>query len=355
MNVAIIPAYNPDIKLLELVSKLRQIGIDDIIIVNDGSDKKSNKVFWQLDDSATVIIHETNKGKGAAIKTALQYIFHNQLKYDGIVTLDADGQHRPEDAINLLNQLNIDSSGMILGVRSFKEKIPLRSQLGNNITKYVFHMCSGIWISDTQTGLRAFSADLIPELLTIKGDRYEYEMNVLLTLAKNNFSLVEVPIETIYHDSTNSCSHFRAVRDSLRIYGTIFAFSGASFISFLLDYLLFFLLGAILQFAFSENMAIIISNISARIVSAAFNYYLNSTFIFHSKDQRLQSGVRYALLACTILILNTILLFTLHDILGLNKAIAKLFTEFLLFLISFTVQKFFIFKQDKKILVTKKI
>jgi glycosyltransferase involved in cell wall biosynthesis len=356
MNVAIIPAFNPDIKLIELVKEMRKSGINNIIVVNDGSDKQTNKIFWQLDDFATVLIHEVNKGKGAAIKTALKYLFDNGVAdIKGIVTLDADGQHRPEDAINLLNHIKEGYKGMILGVRSFKEKIPIRSQVGNTITKYVFRLCSGTWVSDTQTGLRAFSADMMSELLNVSGDRYEYEMNVLLTFAKNKTLIKEVPIATIYHDNTNSCSHFRAIRDSLRIYGNLLAFTGASFVSFLLDYILFFVLAWVLQFSFSENLAIIISNIAARSISAAFNYYLNSTFIFRSKDNRLKSGFSYALLACLILFLNTIILYILHDYFGLSKAFAKLLTELTLFVISFMVQKFVIFSHTNKSLVTKGI
>ena len=131
--------------------------------------------------------------------------------------LDADGQHRTEDAMNLLSQLHQNDTDMVLGVRSFAVKIPFRSRFGNTITRYVFRLCSGKWVSDTQTGLRAFQRNMVPKLLAVKGDRYEYEMNVLLTCAKNNTKIKEVSIATVYHDATNSCSHFRAVRDSARI------------------------------------------------------------------------------------------------------------------------------------------
>ncbi len=173
-------------------------------------------------------------------------------------------------------------------------------------------------------------------------------MNVLLTCAKNKTLIKEVPIATIYHDDSNSCSHFRTIRDSVRIYGNLLAFSGTSFVSFLLDYFLFFILVRLFGFRFAQGTALICGNIAARIISAAFNYYLNSTFIFHCKDKRFKSIIGYVMLACLILTLNTVILYCLHDFLGMNKALAKLITEMLLFVISFIVQKFLIFKKVTK-------
>ncbi|BCN32878.1 bifunctional glycosyltransferase family 2/GtrA family protein [Anaeromicropila herbilytica] len=349
MDIAIIPAYDPDQKLIELIKDLHLKGIQNIIVINDGSSTDSNIVFHQISSSVTLLTHEENKGKGAAIKTALKYIINNINPHtvDGIVILDADGQHRPVDAIRLLNAAHETGSGLVLGVRCFDEKIPIKSLFGNTLTKYVFRLCSGKWVSDTQTGLRAFSMDMVPELLDVSGERYEYEMNVLLTLAKKKIAFTEVPIATIYHDSNNSCSHFRAVRDSVRIYGNILAFSGASFLSFLLDYILFFLFVRIFDTGLEAAASLVYANVSARLISAAFNYYLNSTFIFKHKDDRLKSMVSYAFLACLILALNTILLYGLNDYLGLDKAIAKLITELTLFGVSFVVQKFFIFNKKR--------
>ena len=348
MDIAIIPAYNPDEKLIQVASELYERGIGDIIVVNDGSKEQYFKIFERLSGFATVLTHVMNNGKGAAIKTALHYISKNMPDAQGIVILDADGQHRPEDAMHLLAETHNNYASLVLGVRCFEGAIPLRSRFGNMMTKYVFRLFSGKWVSDTQTGLRAFSVDMIPMFLKVSGDRYEYEMNVLLTCAKNKVTITEVPIATIYHDESNSCSHFRTVRDSIRIYGNLFAFSGASFVSFLLDYILFFVFVWALGFGFAEATALIYANIGARFISAAFNYYLNSTFVFRNKESRVKSIVSYAMLACMILILNTGILYSLHDYLGLREGAAKLITEMLLFFISFTVQRYLIFHKVRK-------
>ncbi|RDU24502.1 bifunctional glycosyltransferase family 2/GtrA family protein [Anaerosacchariphilus polymeriproducens] len=351
MDIAIIPAFDPDEKLISLVYDLHKKGIRYIVVVDDGSTKESQKIWKQIENNVILLTHEENKGKGIAIKTALAFI--STLKdVEGIVILDADGQHRPVDALRLLHSLHENHSKMVLGVRRFDEEIPVRSLFGNTLTKYVFRLFSGTWVSDTQTGLRAFSIDIVPELLKVSGKRYEYEMNVLLTCAKKKIPITEVPIATIYHDSNNSCSHFRAVQDSARIYGNILAFSCSSLFSFLLDYILFFLFVPLFNLSFIEGTALICANICARLISGAFNYYLNSTFIFRHKENRLRSITNYALLACFILALNTAILYFLNNFVGMDKALAKLTTEAALFSVSFTIQKFVIFKKKKKEIVS---
>jgi len=171
MDIAIVPAYNPDMKLVELVGELRERENINIVVVNDGSDRRTLEIFDQLNDSTVILTHIINRGKGAAIKTALRYVLNNLSDIQGIVILDADGQHRPEDAIRLQVELKGNYSGQVLGVRSFEGKIPLRSLFGNTVTKYVFRLCSGKWVSDTQTGLRAFSRDMVSKLLNINGER----------------------------------------------------------------------------------------------------------------------------------------------------------------------------------------
>ena len=345
MFTIIIPAYNPDSKLLWLIDELYKKNLSNIIIVDDGSNEASQEIFHMAESLCIVLKHGKNQGKGAAIKTALAYVAEKDKATDGIVIIDADGQHRPEDALRLLNKVKEGCPGLLLGIRKFDQKIPLRSLMGNQITKLVFRLCSGKWVSDTQTGLRAFSYQLIPKLLDIKGQRYEYEMNVLLVCAKEEIPITELPIATIYHDSSNSCSHFRTIRDSARIYGNLLKFSGASFLSFLLDYALFFPLVFLFGLGLGEGTALVMGNITARLFSAVFNYYLNSTFVFHDTNNRKKSILSYGMLAVMILYLNTLVLYFLNDYLGIDKAVAKLLTEVILFSISFCVQRFVIFNK----------
>lgn len=148
--------------------------------------------------------------------------------------MDADGQHLPDDMEKLLMKAAAEPMALIVGSRTIDRNVPWKSRMGNLITRRIFRMKTGVEVSDTQTGLRSFSTRLLDFMLDIEGERYEYEMNVLVTCAKANIPIIEVPIETIYHDKGNSCSHFRKVRDSVRIYRQLLKFSFVSFSGFLL-------------------------------------------------------------------------------------------------------------------------
>lgn len=220
MIVPIIPSLNPDEKLLELVSDLEK-DFNKIIIINDGSSSKD--VFNKLKKHKKCIIleHEINKGKGEALKTAFRYYQECLItQYDGIITLDADGQHLKEDVLYISQKLK---NNAILGTRCFNTKeTPLRNKLGNRITSKVFKWLYGVYLKDTQTGLRAFPNRLIDRLINIDGSRYEYEINVLIKLVKLKEKMEEIDIKTVYLENSNKKSHFNVLKDSYHIYKLMF-------------------------------------------------------------------------------------------------------------------------------------
>lgn len=339
MATIIIPAYQPDQALIHLAEQLWEAG-DEMIVVDDGSGAKYAGLFDRLKDICIVLHHAENRGKGAAIKTALCYIRKEMWECDVIGIMDADGQHLPTDMHKLADCAHTHPGTMVLGCRNIA-KMPFRSRMGNALTREVFHLLSGTRVKDTQTGLRAFDAQLIPQLLAVEGERYEYEMNVLLTLVKRKVPIKEIEIHTIYHDRQNSCSHFHVLKDSLRIYKNLLKFSLSSASSFLLDYLLFAVMMAV--FPHTAGM-VLLANIAARLLSAFYNYSMNCRFIFHTK-RKLTSGMQYFLLAAGILLLNNVILMV-YTGLGLPVYFAKLLTECTLFLISFNVQNKLIFKRS---------
>ena len=217
--VPIIPALNPDNKLIKLVEELTKT-YKDIIIVNDGSE--SNDIFNKL-DGCTILNHEVNKGKGEALKTAFNYYLKNlSNKYLGVICLDADGQHLPIDAISMSKLLEKEDK-FILGTRLFNTKsTPFRNKLGNRITSRVFKWIYKVYIKDTQTGLRGIPNRLIKPLLKVEGSRFEYELNVLIKLVKMKEIIVEHDIKTVYLQNSNKKSNFKVLRDSYQIYKIMF-------------------------------------------------------------------------------------------------------------------------------------
>lgn len=341
--VVVIPAYEPDEKLIDVLQQIRQQTDYPIIVVDDGSGEAYAHIFCRLEQSAIVLHHSMNRGKGAAIKTALAYIWDQQPEADAVVTIDADGQHKVSDMLRICEQVKEQPEALVLGSRSFDGKIPLRSRFGNTITKYVFRFAAGQFVGDTQTGLRGFSRQQIPFMLQIPGERYEYEMNVLMAWAKQKRGIVEVPIQTIYLEE-NQSSHFRAVKDSVIIYKEILKFSCASLLSFCVDFILFGILSALTA---GMDISIVFSNIGARAVSSVFNFYLNKKYVFESNGTLWKEAVKYFMLAVFILTVNTELLQLLYTHVIPSKMAAKVITEVTLFLVSMAVQKLFVFRNKK--------
>ena len=335
-RLALIPAYEPDEKMIAVAEDMAGRGFR-VLIVDDGSGPDWAPVFEQAASFGTVLHHEGNRGKGAAIKTGLAWAAEHLTGPYVVVTLDADGQHLPEDAVRVCQAAEAEPQALILGSRSFQGDVPARSRFGNTVTRWVFRLSTGVAVYDTQTGLRAFCDAQVPAMLAVKGERYEYEMNVLMCFAQEGTAIREVPIETVYLDG-NSSSHFDTVRDSIRIYREILKFSASSLVSFLVDYGLFCLLSAL-----TETVAL--SNVLARIVSGTVNYTLNRKLVFDSRAKVARSLAQYAALACGILALNTLLLWLLATVLGFNRYAAKVLVELLLFLVSYFVQKRWIFRK----------
>ena len=276
--VVLIPAYNPDGRLLDLLARLKPV-FPRIVLVNDGSTSGA-ELFAQAQPLVEkVLVHERNRGKGAALKTGFAYVG------DGadIITADADGQHTPEDIERVAEGLKAHRGGLVLGVRAFTGKVPFRSRLGNFFTRWLFFVMTGMMIRDTQTGLRGIPAGLVKRLLAIGGDRYEYEMAVLADAKRHAERPLQIPIATIYTDG-NKTSHFKPVLDTIRIYRSLFQFCVSSVLAFVIDNVAF---AAALRFMAERDTPrredILVAITVARLLSAHFNYLYNRFVVFRSR------------------------------------------------------------------------
>ena len=333
--IALIPAYKPEPILIDLLRELCSSGFE-CVVVDDGGGEEFARIFKDAERLAKVLVHPTNRGKGAALKTGFKYIKEAYGAGRIVVTVDADGQHKVSDALRVCAEAESNTDALVLGSRKFKGEIPFRSKFGNGITRFVYRISTGLKVRDTQTGLRAFPSSLLSRLLEIPGDRYEYEMNVLLEFARHRIPIKELDIETVYIGK-NESSHFNPLKDSFRIYKEILKFSASSFIGFLVDYAIYSLLIAL-------SATLTVANVSARIVSASVNFTLNRKFVFKSRDSVWKSAVKYFLLAAFILVGNTLVLNLLARRLRINNFAAKIITEVIFYIISWLVQRLFVFK-----------
>ena len=334
-RIILIPAYEPDDRLIDLVHKIKKREFD-VVVVDDGSGRDYDSVFLSLGKNVKVIRYDVNQGKGNALKVGYQYIRAHYLENYIVVTMDCDGQHTIHDAKKLCDYIDNHRNALVLGKRLRDGSVPLRSRVGNGITKFIYHITTGLDVYDTQTGLRAFSDCLMDLFLSIPGDRFEYEMNVLLECARRKIPMKEIEIETIYMEN-NKGTHFDTFKDSYLVYKEIIKFSFSSIICFLIDYFLFIIL------SFFTNQ-IILSNVIARVVSASVNYFFNRKFVFESQNDVGYSFFSYVVLAIFILSFNCFILYVFVDVLLFNRWISKLVVEIILFFVSWFFQKFFVFK-----------
>lgn len=335
----LIPAFEPDGRLLSLIAGLKKLTDDPILVVDDGSGSAYSDIFQRVAKmGGTVLTHPVNQGKGCALKTGFDYILRSTREKEGVVTADADGQHLPADICRVAEAVAFSPKDIVLGVRKFVGRVPLRSRLGNTVTRAVFAMASGRNIRDTQTGLRGFPLRTLPWLTGLEGKRFEYEMNMLLQARSAGYGLRQVDIEAVYSDGNRS-SHYRPVRDSLRVGLPFFKFSFSSVAAAVVDYFLLF----VFQWM-TRNLFLAV--VGARLVSSAVNYTLNRSLVFHyvSKHHRQREVVSYYLLASGLLLLNYLILRFLSESLGLNLLLSKILTELILFVFSFLAQHLFVFR-----------
>ncbi len=241
-NIAVlIPALNPNRKLVELIKKLNQAGLVNVVVIDDGSESSTQAVFDELQMyQATVYHHKYNQGKGAALRTGIEYIQKNQPHSIGIVTADADGQHAPNDILKVANALATVNT-IVLGTRDLSRPgVPLSSKLGNLFSAIYYKLKTGRLLKDTQTGLRGIPAKYFDFARHIAGDRYDYEMRFLEQMSEKNIIYRTVDIETIYEK--DRVTHFSAVRDSYLIYKTFFTNVLSSLLSAVVDISSFMLL-----------------------------------------------------------------------------------------------------------------
>ncbi|MBR2438982.1 MAG: bifunctional glycosyltransferase family 2/GtrA family protein [Lentisphaeria bacterium] len=352
----IIPSYNPTEQLNKLIDSLRLSVSNPIVVVNDGSDPAKYQHFFEKIKShpdVTILEHEKNLGKGRALKTAFSHCL--EQKYPAAVTADSDGQHLPEDIIKCIDILAENPDSLVLGVRDLQSKnFPFKNKFGNLLTRSVFQLLTGCFFSDTQTGLRGIPFALMEKLPDVPGERFEYETEMLREVRYSRFPHKEFPIATIY-ENKNQGSHFRPVIDSFLIYKTLIGnivlqfifFSCSGLFSYFVDIIAFSLF--YYRIFDDNNGQLFYSVVSARCISAFLNYCLNRKFVFcnRSKSIEIKPLLKFILLFAIIMFASYGLTKGAIVLLpSFNETVLKVIVDLFLFWVSYSVQKFFIFKQS---------
>ena len=268
------PSYQPTVLFCELLEQFRQMDPSPIVVVDDGSGPAYDELFQRAGrvPDTVVLKNAINLGKGAALKHGMNHILVNYPDCIGVVTADADGQHAADDILKVANELRSRPSEVVFGSRDFKRDVPLRSKIGNVISRYIYRFLIGLKLSDTQTGLRGIPRRLMESSLGIRSNRYEFETEQIIAAKSAGLAFREVPIRTVYIDD-NSGSHFNPVLDSFRIYFVLLRYALSSIATALTDFFVFYILTA-------NGMALLGANMSARAVALWLQFVLLKKYVF---------------------------------------------------------------------------
>ena len=341
-HVIIIPAFKPSEDLPAYCAELNNLeNLFKIILVNDGSPDSFNRIFDKCSqvDKVHLIHFQHNRGKGAAIKAAVEKTiqYAKKEKIVSIITVDADGQHNLNDVTKLSNEALINPNSLILGVRKFDGEVPLKSKIGNYLTAKILRVFFALKTEgDSQTGLRAIPMNLSKKIIEAKGQKYEFETEMLLIAKSQNIHILNIPIDTIYIDN-NKLSSFRPFKDSLRIYLVLFKYGLSSMIAILCEFLIF------ISFNIFSDFNPFYSNIISRASSIFIHYQLIKIFPFKGRELQNLGSLKYILLA----IFNSFIvgIFLNFQAEGSNLILIKAFFDSILFFMNFLIINFFIFKK----------
>jgi len=340
MPVAVvIPAFRPNQALVDLVRELVQSPLGRLIVVDDGSGERYRDVFEMCASlqRVEVLRHAANLGKGQALKSGMAYALGAGFNLSGVVTADADGQHRANDIVRVAQRLAESPGHLVLGTREFSSHVPWRSRFGNILTRRLVRILVGHQLNDTQTGLRGIPATLIPHLVEIKSSGYEFELDMLIAAKHQGCPIIEETVTTIYEPG-NPTSHFNPLFDSMRIYFVLLRFGALSLLTAALDNIVFVL-------CYTLTGRIGLSQILGRTCAVIFNYGGARHAVFFSRQQHRTVLPKYLLLVAASGTLSYLLIRVLHSAFGAPVVAAKIIAESGLFIINFLVQRDFIFKR----------
>lgn len=196
MRVIVIPAYNEEKTIAEVVQSATGHA-DRVLVINDGSTDRTALLARKA--GATVVEHSLNRGLGGALGTGIAAALH--LGADSIVTMDADGQHRVEDAVRLFDRIEEGDVDFVIGSRMLEGRkgMPLHRQLANGIGNGLTWALFGLWVTDSQAGLRAMTRSAA-ERIELKTNRMEVSSEFIKEIKDKNLRFAEVPITVIYTD-----------------------------------------------------------------------------------------------------------------------------------------------------------
>lgn len=366
-TAVLIPAYEPTEKLVLLVGDLAAAGCENIIVIDDGS-KNADDVLGSLRESGscTLLSDEKNHGKGYAIRRGLNFYLDDLSGLSGVVIADANYRYDLDAIGAIADAVAEKPDELIIGSRDLSvDKAPLRSRLGNRLTRWLFHICHGVELNDTQSGLRGIPDALVPEMASVERDRYEYETKMLIRCADEHIKVTEIPVDVNYDGYGKS--NYRVVRDTVRVCRSIlkrfiiYTFASAS--STLLDMLVFNIVLILLPDSFAEinvlsvvMLNVLIATVTGRVIGTIYNFFINQKLVFKQTDgggHTRKSLTRFFILNFCQMIVSATFVSTALRVFGLEQegslvaTCFKCVIEVTLFFLCYRIQREWVFGEKK--------
>ena len=317
-GIILIPSYEPEETLVNLARGLNNLGFK-VLIVNDGSGEKFADIFSRAKEYAEVIGYEKNKGKGEALKIGFKYIMDNLEGYEVVVTADGDGQHRIKDIERIYNKA-VKKNKIVVALRKFDVKVPIKSKIGNDMSKFTQSTATYRYLSDNQCGLRAFPVRYLEQMIKVGGSRYEYEMKVLSYLQNKEISFDTIVIQTIY-ENNNATTHFRPIMDTILIQRSLLALNLFNIVLFALQAVGAFFFS---EYLFKDNDFKFEIAISLAFVGALLLHIILKLIIYRPKNFK-KLILRIVLYELLIFIATIVSVTIFTRVLGLNIFLSYLF------------------------------
>ncbi len=208
----VIPVYNHGTRIGDVMRQVSSLGFP-VFVVDDGSTDETAAILSSV-EGVTVLRHSQNMGKGAALLTGFQEAEKN---FEWALTLDADGQHKPEDAENLLQAVAEGQRPIVVGNRQGMdgEHVPWTSRFGRTFSNFWVWVSGGPPINDSQSGFRLYP---LPESLAldVRARRFQFEVEILVKANQQGIPVVEAPVQVVYQKGTERISHFHPWKDFFR-------------------------------------------------------------------------------------------------------------------------------------------
>ena len=345
--VLVIPALDPDARLVELLCGLYRRWEGGIVVVDDGSLACCFPVFQKCRElGCEVVVHRKTRGKGAAIKTGIARAEELWPDAVGVVTCDCDGRHLPRDVVAMGQAVERDPAALHVGTRDFSlGTVPPKTRAFNAFTRLAIRFFCGVDVRDTQSGLRGMPMDFESELIGEPADGFEFECALLCDAREAKLSFDEVPISYVA-DGNGPDTHFDPLRDTARILGVMLELFVKCTLTSVGCYALDIVLFAVLEQAFIavgwDVLAVGAATVVARVVSAGANFAVNRRRVFGA-DSSAARVARYAVVAAGVMCASAIATTLFSQALDTPAVATKVAVDLVLFFANYKLQHAWVF------------